>query len=180
MAKANDDASFEKIVVKYKSLVEKLSFQFGIQPEHIPDIVQETFIKVYQNLEQYHRGKFSTWLYQITLNTARDAHRKNKRELRIVKKAITNYEAPHTTGFYFESEANVFLHQAIQELDEKYRMPLILFYFHDQSYEEIAIILRLKISSVKTRMSRGRKRLKEIYEKLESEEDNKHGRQTFG
>jgi len=179
-AKENDHTSFEKLVIQYKSLVEKLAFQFGIRTEQIPDIVQETFIKVYQNLDQFHKGKFSTWLYQITLNTARDSHRKNKRNEKIVHKAKKNYETPTSVNLYFESDAHLLLHEAIQALDVKYRMPLILFYFHDQTYDEIAIILKLKPSAVKTRMHRGRTNLKSLYEKLEKEEADSNGRQTIG
>jgi len=179
-AKENDHTSFEKLVIQYKSLVEKLAFQFGIRPEQIPDIVQETFIKVYQNLDQFHKGKFSTWLYQITLNTARDSHRKNKRNDKIVHKAKKNYENPTSVNLYFESDVHLLLHEAIQVLDVKYRMPLILFYFHDQTYDEIAMILKLKSSAVKTRMHRGRTKLKTLYEKLEKEEADSNGRQTIG
>lgn len=179
-AKLNNEEAFEKLVIKYKPYIEKLSYQFGIQPENIPDIVQESFIKIHQNLNQFHRGKFSTWLYQITLNIARDAYRKKQRELRIINKAITNRKEQTVSHFYFENEAYILLHQAIQHLDEKYRIPLILFYFHDQTYEEIAIILDLKLSSVKTRMYRGREKLKQLYENLEREEAMTNGRQTLG
>ncbi len=44
--------------------------------------------------------------------------------------------------FTFEEEEHDVLHEAVKQLDEKYRIPIILFYFHDQSYEEIAIILK--------------------------------------
>ena len=179
-AQQNNEDAFEKLVIKYKPYIEKLSYQFGIQPENIPDIVQESFIKIYQNLNQFHRGKFSTWLYQITLNVVRDAYRKKQRELRIINKAITNKKEQIVSHFYFENDDYLLLHQAIQLLDENYRLPLILFYFHDQSYEEIAIILELKLSSVKTRMYRGRGKLKLLYENLEREEAMTNGRQTLG
>lgn len=179
LAKLKDEAAFEKLVVTYKSLVEKCAFQFGIRPENIPDIVQETFIKVYQNIHRFHRGKFSTWLYQITLNTTRDFHRKNQRNRKIFRKAIDEHQQVAKTYIFFESNEHALLHEAIQKLDEKYRIPLILFYFHDQTYEEIALILKLKMTAVKTRMHRGRSKLKELYEKMEREE-NADERQTFG
>jgi len=179
LANNEDKASFEKLVMKYKPYVEKLSYQFGIAPEYISDIVQETFIKVYQNLDQFQDGKFSTWLYKITLNVTRDFYRKKQREKKIMNKAVNTQEKLVLGAYYFESDATLLLHLAIQELEEKYRLPLILFYFHDQTYEEIASILKSSLSSIKTRMHRGREKLKDQYIKLEEEGDS-NGRQTFG
>lgn len=88
LAKTGDKWAFEMLVEKYKPVIEKFSFQFGIKQEHISDVVQETFIKVYRKIHHYHKGKFSTWVYQITLNAARDFHRRKKRELKIMEKSV--------------------------------------------------------------------------------------------
>lgn len=179
-AKLNDDFAFEQLVHLYKPYVEKLAFQFGMRPDSIPDVVQDTFIKIHQNIRQFERGKFSTWVYQITLNTVRDHYRKKQREWRIFQRAAEEERLWLPGNFRFTHENHDLLHKAMKKLDEKYRIPIILFYFHNRSYEEIGIIMNIKLSTVKTRMYRGRERLKVIYEKLEREEAEADGRQTFG
>ncbi|PAV28757.1 hypothetical protein CIL05_15880 [Virgibacillus profundi] len=170
LAKAKDEKAFEQLVNQYKPIVEKFAFQFGMEPEIIPDIVQETFIKIYRKIHQYHRGKFSTWIYQITLNVTRDYYRKRKREFNLIDKAKKTQIMEIQGGYYFEKEEHLFLHECIQKLDPKYKTPIILYYFHDKTYEEIAMILKIKLSSVKTRIHRGKMKLKEIYEQAEGKE----------
>ena len=68
-------------------------------------------------------------------------------------------------GYYFEKEEHLFLHECIQQLEAKYKVPLILYYFHDKTYEETAEILKIKLSLVKTRIHRGKNKLKQLYEK---------------
>ncbi|WP_164668277.1 RNA polymerase sigma factor [Virgibacillus doumboii] len=173
LAKAKDEQAFEWIVKKYKPVIEKFAFQFGIKQEYISDVVQETFIKVYRKIHLYHQGKFSTWVYQITLNVARDFHRRKKRNLNIMKNSVQLYD--HSIGYLFEKEEHLLLHDYIQKLEQKYKLPIILYYFHDKPYDEIAIILNIKLSVVKTRIYRGKKRLKQMYEPDLNEEVKKHG-----
>ena len=65
------------------------------------------------------------------------------------------------------------LHEAIQHLDEKYRHPIILFYFHDMSYGQIAEVLNVPMSTVKIRMMRGKGHLKNA---LQISGGENHGR----
>ena len=175
-----NQTTFEEIVKQYKPYVEKLAFQFGIRPDSVPDVVQETFIKIHQNFHQFKGGKFTTWLYPITLNVMRDYYRKKQREWKIFNKAAAEEKVWLPKNYYFAEEEHAILHEAVKLLDEKYRIPIILFYFHEQSYEEIAIILNLKLPAVKSRLHRGRKKLKTTYVKLERKEADTNGRQTYG
>lgn len=179
-AKMNDPDAFEGLVHMYQPYIEKLAFQFGIRPDSIADVVQETFIKIHQNLHQFEKGKFTTWIYQITLNVVRDHYRKKKREWRIFNKVAEEENLWLPKTFQFKEIEYATLHEAVKKLDEKYRIPIILFYFHDQSYEEIAEIMNIKLANVKTRMHRGRNRLKTIYEQIERKEGNPNGRQEIG
>lgn len=179
-AKLENEEAFITLVQTYKPFVEKLAFQFGIKPTSIADVTQETFIKIHQSLHQFTRGKFSTWVYQITLNVVRDDYRRNQRQRKLYTKAIDEEKLLMQYRVYFEDDHHERLHEAVKLLDVKYRLPIILFYFHNQSYEEIAIILKLKQSTVKTRMHRGKGKLKEMYQKLERKEGGSNGRQRFG
>jgi len=179
-AKEKDETAFEEIIDTYKPVVERFAFQFGIDQTNLGDIVQETFIKIYRKLHQYHRGTFSTWVYRITLNTTRDFYRKQKREQALVQKSMEAQKRDPGNGFYFEKEEHLFLHECMQQLEPKYRVPLILYYFHDRTYEEIGIILHIKLAAVKTRIHRAKRKLKEIYEKEVGKEAIGNERRKFG
>jgi len=179
-AKEKDEAAFEEIIDTYKPTIERFAFQFGIDESNLADIVQETFIKIYRKLHQYHTGKFSTWIYQITLNTTRDFYRKQKRNQALVQKSMEQQKENFSAGYYFEQWEHVLLHECVQQLEPKYKVPLILHYFHDKSYEEIGIILKIKISTVKTRLYRAKRKLKADYEKEKEKEETGNERQKFG
>ncbi|MHA6252317.1 RNA polymerase sigma factor [Oceanobacillus sp. CAU 1775] len=178
LVKQENKAAFENLVITYKPSVEKFSYQFGIDSESIPEVVQETFNKVYQNIDQFQEGKFSTWLYKITLNVNRNFYRKKQKENKSMKRSSTAKERNYSGAYYFETDENFILHLAIQELEEKYRLPLILYFFHDQRFEEIASILKSNLSSVKLKIDSGLEKLKGIFERIEKEEGSLNGRQT--
>ncbi len=165
LANLDDEEEFGKLVETYKPIIEKFAFQFGISEEDVADVVQNTFLKIYRKLYQYHKGKFSTWVYQITLNVARDHHRRRKRDYKIFNRKLQEQE--QSIGYLFEKEEHLLLHEYLQHLDQKYKLPLILYYFHDKPYAEIALILKVKLSVVKTRIHRAKKILKDMYEKEE-------------
>ncbi|MEC5424908.1 RNA polymerase sigma factor [Virgibacillus sp. C22-A2] len=170
LAKLNNEEAFELLVEKYKPIIEKFSFQFGMNQENISDVVQETFIKIHRNLNQFHTGKLSTWIYQITLNVTRDYYRKRKRDINLLNKAKKSQLEIHKETLLFVKEEHVILHECLQKLKMKHKTPLILFYFHDKSYEEIAVILKIKLSLVKTRIHQGKKQLRELYDQYERKE----------
>ena len=70
--------------------VEKFAYQCGVRLDDISDVTQEVFIKVYRFLHQFKQERFTTWLYKITLNTARDYYRKESRERDKQEKDIDN------------------------------------------------------------------------------------------
>ena len=129
------------------------------------DITQEVFIKLYRFLHQFKQDRFTTWLYKITLNTTRDYYRKENREWDKQQKAIDNssttvQQSAELQVLLFEEDRE--LHYAIIQLDEKYRIPLILYYFQDLSYQQIADVLNITLSTVKTRLHRAKDSLKKL------------------
>ncbi|WP_456277858.1 RNA polymerase sigma factor [Bacillus sp. AK128] len=165
-AKQGNTAAFQQLVQQYYPVVERFAFQLGNRRDEIDDITQEVFIRVYRFLDQFSKAKFTTWLYKITLNVTRDMARKksqNERKLfKIQLEPVDDY--PEVEASILQNEEDRILHISIQRLNEKYRIPIILFYFHDKKYEEIADILSISLSSVKTRLLRGKTMLKKIME----------------
>lgn len=175
-ARDGDRAAYGELMVLHHRTIEKFAFQCGVRADDIPDVTQEVFIKLYRFLHQFKKERFTTWLYKITLNTARDYYRKQTNERDKEKKAKNahlQYESvtPENKVLLFEEDRE--LHQAVQLLDEKYRLPIILFYFQDLSYEQISDILNVPLSTVKTRLLRAKGLLKKA---MLAEGGTKHGR----
>ncbi|ADU29689.1 RNA polymerase sigma factor [Evansella cellulosilytica] len=159
-ALSGDEEAFKQLIATYQTTVERFARQIGVREEDLQDVTQEVFIKMYRFLHKYSRGKFSTWLYSVTHNVAKDSFRKLNREKSKVLKTIQ----AQPSVFYEEnldlSEDAAILHKAIQCLDEKYRVPIVLFYFHEASIKDISAILAMREATVKTRLKRGKDQLK--------------------
>ena len=169
LAQQGDKKAYEKLMKLHYRTVEKFAYQCGVYVDDIPDVTQEVFIKLFRFLHQFNRERFITWLYKITLNTARDYYRKERRETDKKERLITDnqpipaHSAERKVLMFEEDQA---LHNAILKLDEKYRIPLILFYFQDLSYEQIADVLNITLSTVKTRLFRAREKLKVVIDEI--------------
>ncbi|WLR50392.1 RNA polymerase sigma factor [Bacillus tianshenii] len=175
-AKNGNRQAFQQLVEMYYPTVERFAFQLGNPHHEVDDIVQEVFLRVYRFLDQFSQNKFSTWLYKITLNVTRDMARKKSQNLRKVvkiKKERTE-DQPPVEKYILQDEDDRVLHQCIQRLDEKYRLPILLFYFHDKKYDEIAHILDVRLPTVKTRMLRAKQMLKKLL-KEQAEGGEHHG-----
>jgi RNA polymerase sigma-70 factor (ECF subfamily) len=174
-AKQGNKAAFQQLVQQYYPVVERFAYQVGNRRDEIDDITQEVFIRVYRFLDQFSKAKFTTWLYKITLNVTRDmARKKTQNERKLFKIQMEREDDyPEIEASILQNEEDRLLHISIQRLEEKYRIPIILFYFHDKRYEEIAEILSISLSSVKTRLLRGKTMLKKLME----EEERKGGEQ---
>lgn len=170
-AKKGDRQSLQKLIELHLHIVERFAFQIGVSRNDVEDVTQEVFIRVFRFLHQYSGKTFTTWLYKITLNVARDYFKKLNREKAKAEK-IFEQTSPFERDIeqnIFEKEEDAELHVLIQQLDEKYKIPLVLFYFHDKKIEDIAHILSLPVSTVKTRLSRARLQLKKQLQTIRGE-----------
>ncbi|MBK3496198.1 RNA polymerase sigma factor [Viridibacillus sp. YIM B01967] len=165
-AQGGDIEAYTKLMQLHHRTVERFAFQCGVHSTDIPDITQEVFVKIYRFLHQFNQDRFTTWLYKITLNATRDYYRKESRE-KSKEEKLTKSSARHTYTPSAEERILVFeedqtLHQAILQLDEKYRYPIVLYYFHELTYEQIAEVLNTPLSTVKTRLLRAKEQLKRV------------------
>lgn len=154
----------EHLMTLYTNKVYLLAYSFVKNHGNAEDITQDVFIKCYKNLGKY-RGDavISTWIYRITVNTAKDFLHKNKLTYLIHPvKYITNLVNDHTPEQAFiQKDQKEQILQAIFSLQIKYREILILYYFHDQKIAEISKTLHVNANTVKSRLVRGRRKLKQ-------------------
>lgn len=172
-SKNGDKAAFEILVRKYSKYVYTTAF-FMVRDSHeAEDISQEVFVKVYLAIGGF-RGlsSFKTWLRKLTVNTCIDKLRlRSKTADRKVSldsmvedgKEILLYEFnQNVEKFFQDKEAVKDILKIIVNLDESYRIPLILRDLQDYSYIEIAEILKKPVGTVKTNIHRARKIIKDL------------------
>ena len=166
---------FSRLIDNYKNMVYNLAYRMSNNSHESEDISQEAFLRAYQSLARFNPSyKFSTWLYQITLNIIRD--RFKKKELNYVS-LDTPIETDDSEFFpqpadsindpeqiIAQKEDARATQQAILSLPLKYREVIVLRYLQDLSYIEIANILKLPQGTVKVRLYRAREQLKKILE----------------
>ena len=174
---AGDEGAFEEIVNRYADRLLKFAYRFVLDREEAEDIVQDTFLKVYQNRHAYREiAKFSTWIYTITGNLAKTILRKRKNRKMFPFSRTTSEdndkeieypstERPPDTKLAGEIEEQI-IQRAIIKLPEHFRTVIILRDIQDLSYEEISNIIDAPLRTVKSRINRARLRLQEELEHL--------------
>lgn len=162
----NSDA-FGEVMKRYEAKMRRYATRFFREKEEITDLVQDVFIKVYTNIQSFDKSqRFSPWIYRI-------AH--NEFVNKIAWKSIRNYVPLDTEDFIpqFAADENVMreaiktdektiMEKYLSELDDKYKTPIIMFYYEDLSYDEISEMLQIPPNTVGVRIKRGKDKLKEI------------------
>lgn len=169
--------AFSRIIDKYKGMVYNLAYRMCGNFHDSEDITQEAFVKTYQNLSHYNPAfRFSTWLYQITLNIIRDRLKKKNMESvsldrsfldkKTMKDELISEQEGNPEHFLDNQERKMKIHQAIISLPVQYREIIVLRHLQDLSYRELASILKISPETVKIRLYRAREQLKKILEKV--------------
>ncbi len=147
--------SVQELFEGYQSNLYAVAFNICKNAEDAEDVVQDTFMQYYSCKKEFDSGQhIRAWLIRVAINKAKNVNRtfwrRNKMSLEDYMETLT-FETP-------ESEE---LFAAVMHLPDKYRIVIHLFYYEDYTVREIAEILKLSESNVKTRLSRGRALLKE-------------------
>lgn len=139
--------------------------------DDIDDIVQESFIKTYQNLNNYDSNlKFSSWIYRIVHNQAINFMKKNKRSVIINIENDDEFVDWLTSDTNIEKETinkhfNDYVRDVVEKLKTDYKEVLILKFFEDKDYSEISDILQKPMGTIASLISRAKIQFKKIYEK---------------
>jgi len=163
---AGDDAAVERLVRQYETGVYRLALSIVDDTAEANEITQETFISALRSLRSYEERKsFKAWLYTIALNHARSHLRKRKvmDRLRTTVSSLFQIESqkrtlPEEDVIQTEEEAAVW--NALNKLDERHRIVIVLRYFHELSVTEIAETLALPEGTVHSRLHTARERLR--------------------
>lgn len=160
---AGNKNAFEEIVARYKKLIYSVVYNMINDHQEINDISQEVFIRIYKSLDKYNpEYKFSTWSVRIATNLCLDILRKKKIDSLPIDEMVGVSSGTATPEErYISKEKRDRIREAISELPDKYRIPILLFHQNGLSYEEITRALNEPMSIIKNRIYRARLILRE-------------------
>lgn len=159
------EVQIAELVDEHSKKIYLLAYSYVQDKGSAEDIAQEVFLKCYKNLKRF-RGEASiqTWLYRITVNTAKDHLR--KKSFQLLKNPTSFFDnflrSQSSEQLYIEREENREVLDYVYDLPRKYREVIVLHYFHEQTVTEVSQTLDLNLNTVKTRLSRARNLLKKI------------------
>ena len=167
LVQSGDEGAFRPLVDRYKERVRNLIYSILNDTSIVDDIAQEVFIRVYEGLAKFRfESSFYTWLYRITVNKCRDEMRKKKMRkffsLHVLMDSSNEELQAKITVQPDNSWAEELVTKGLQQLPEKFRIPIVLKDIDGFSYEEMAKIMECEIGTVKSRLSRARTMLRVI------------------
>jgi len=157
-----DMVAFSKLVDRYRDRLMNVIGRMIKCTEEAEDIVQEAFLRVYQHRESFDfKHCFSTWIYTIALNLARNELRKRKKYTFVDIFDMQNKEVETAVQAKVPSNLGPALEAAVESLPEKYKTAFLLRDIEELPYEEVARILQVPLGTVKSRVNRARSILRE-------------------
>lgn len=173
-ARQGDEAAFAKLVEAYQRPVYNLCYRMLGDPGEAEDAAQETFIRAYTRLETYDpTRKFSSWLLSIASHYCIDRLRRRRFKW-ISWDDLPPWrwlpsDSPEPEEAALHREERQYLHKLLEALPPDYRLAVILRYWHEMSYEEIAEAMNTSLSAIKSRLFRARKMMASAADDLEPE-----------
>ncbi|PWJ71255.1 RNA polymerase sigma-70 factor (ECF subfamily) [Ruminococcaceae bacterium R-25] len=155
-AKRRDPEAFTELMNLYMKDMYRTAVAILMNDADAADAIQETILACWERLSSLRDNKlFKTWMTRILINRCHD----------IRKKRIDTVDiSEHEELAFHEDESNLEIKEAIEQLDEKYRVPIMMFYGDGYSTKEIAAILNVPVSTIQTRLSRGRAQLARYFD----------------
>ncbi len=159
-SQAGDVNAFAALFHQYKNMVYKTAYLMLDSSQEAEDALQEIFVQVHRNLSTYQSGKgaFTTWLHRITVNHCLN----RRRRLRWTRfwGDVNLLNLTGTTPSPEEQLGNEVVRQGLSQLSDKLRSIIVLRYYHDLTYADIAHILNIPIGTVKSRLNQAIARLR--------------------
>ncbi|MCB0192172.1 MAG: sigma-70 family RNA polymerase sigma factor [Anaerolineae bacterium] len=177
-AQQGDLAAFNQLVMAYQGTAYNVAYRVMGNGEAAADACQDAFLKAYKSIQQYQGGSFKSWVLRIVTNTCYDQLRYKKRRPATSLDDMTDNPEEHNTHLVSKKEApedsvlrgelSDLIQVGINSLPEDQRIVVVLSDVQGMAYQEIAEIIDQPLGTVKSRLSRGRRRLRDyLLEKKE-------------
>jgi len=157
-----DMQALQKIYESTKGFVYNTIYKMVLKQQEAEDLTQDVYVKVYEKRQMFNREySINTWINRIAVN-----HVINhlKRQNNFVKK-IQEISFFYNQKPEEKEEQEGLAVRLLEQVEYKYRLPIVLKDIQELSYEEVAQTMNLPIGTVRSRLNRGRKKLRELYEK---------------
>jgi RNA polymerase sigma-70 factor (ECF subfamily) len=172
-AQRGDVESFNALVRLYEGRVYNLCYRMMGDADSAADAAQDAFLSAFRNLRKFRGGSFRSWMLRIATNACYDMLRIRKRRPTTSLDLDTDDEEDSSPlqiadkgetpdDFALRHELSAAIHQAIGQLPDDQRIVLILSDIQGLAYDEIAEVTNANLGTVKSRLSRGRARLREV------------------
>lgn len=163
-----DTNAFSVLVDRYKDLVFTLAIRMMKNREEAEEVTQDTFIKIYKSLRKFKGdSKLSTWIYKVAFNSCLDRLKSYKREyLKVTIDEFTEHQVKtidNALDSLVEEERKQKIQDCLQQLPSEDSFLLTLYYFEEQSLDEIANVVGLTANNLKVKLFRSRKKLASIF-----------------
>ncbi|MEA4854134.1 MAG: sigma-70 family RNA polymerase sigma factor [Christensenella sp.] len=165
-AQKGDSEAFCALIEKYEKRIYNIAYKFMQNSSDAQDAAQDAIIKMYGNIQKFSfQSAFPTWMYRVVANTCLDLLRKKKAMITVSTEEYENNAVSREGNPEAEAENNDLgqnIRMAVQELNEKYRLVLVLKDMEGLKYEEVAEILKITPGTVKSRLFRAREKLRKL------------------
>jgi len=171
-ARKGNEESFEKLVIRYRERIYRLAFRLTGDPHEAEDILQKTFLQIYQRLDTYRRdARFATWVYRVAMNIAMMHQRSTRRHLaesleqylpqydesgRLARLDLDYGRVARADELIEKEELTEKIREAVDRLPEDYRLVLVLRDLEGFSTSEAAQLLEIDEGAVRVRLHRAR------------------------
>lgn len=163
-----DAPEWDDLFGQYRSEIYRHALYLARDHDDAEDLMQDVFVKAYRNLDKFQSGNFAGWIHQIVRNTFLDRARRAQR-IRFdgFDDAIDSNEvaerlaSPSTEDTHLETEIPADIAAALRALPEAFSAPVVLADLNGLSYEEVSDRLGIPLGTVRSRIHRGRGRLRE-------------------
>ena len=173
-AQKGDMAAFENIVKYHQSYAYAVAFRFLCDEDDAEDIVQESFIRIWNYLQDFDpKMKFTTWMYKIVVNLCYDKAKSNKRRMNVFARWNDNFstvdciENIDLERDLTNKETAALIKSIADELSEKQRMIFLLRDLQDLTIQEVADITGMSESGIKANLFYARQNIKKKLARLE-------------
>jgi RNA polymerase sigma-70 factor (ECF subfamily) len=176
-----DSTAMERLILKYQNRIYNVILKICADPDDAAELTQETFVKVIENIDNFQgRSGFYTWAFRIAVNLTLNYCQRNarlgfcsldaeqekyySRTNQALKEFLSDDSLPDPAAVAQDRELCEIAVRSLMKLDDAHRAVVVLRDIEDMNYDQIAKVLDIELGTVKSRLSRARKKLRQILE----------------
>ncbi len=178
-----DSAAIERLILKYQNRIYNVILKICADPDDAAELTQDTFVKIIENIENFQgRSSFYTWAFRIAVNLTLNYCRRNVRigfssldaeqvpynsqPGRLLKELLSDDSSLDPAVVAQDNELCQILVESLKKLDDAQRAVVVLRDIEGMNYNQIANVLDIELGTVRSRLNRGRKKLRQILEAI--------------